>query len=420
MESTALKRSATRRLQWIVVGLFALAFASRLGIAVALGVYRTPFRVEVHNIAMSLASGRGYGNPYWLPTGPAAHNSPLYPLLMAGVFVLLGPGQSGELGIYTLNTVAVAAVYALLPPVALALRLPIRLGVSAAMPGILAPVHYLIELRGGEFGFCALFLVILFLATAKLWRQRAFNLKNGILHGLGWGIALLLSPSPLPVGVAWLAAAFRRYGKRVVTFGAALSLAGVSVLAPWAARNKAVLGHAVFLRSNFGLELQVSNNELARATLADNMKAGTHRAYHPYSSFTQAERVRRLGEVAYNREKLDQALQWIRTAPWKFSELTLARVVLFWFPKTTRWWQSATLWALTLLALAGWFSVKGRHRAGFVLIQLVWLVYPAIYYVIQTDNRYRCPPAPDATAVRRHPGGPNPALFQAILSGRLQ
>ena len=35
--------------------------------------------------------------------------------------------------------------------------------------------------------------------------------------------------------------------------------------------------------------------------------------------------------------------------------------------------------------------MKRRHRAGFVLIQLVWLAYPAIYYVLQADGRYRYP-----------------------------
>ena len=340
---------------------------------------------------MSVASGQGYANPYCLPTGPTAHNTPLYPLLLAGVFALLGSGQSGELGINILNALAVSAVYALLPLVALALRLPTRVGVTASMLGILAPVHYLVELRGVEYGFCALFLEVLFLATAKLWRQRAFNLKNGILHGLGWGTALLLSPSLLPVGAAWLAAALRRNGTKVLVFGSALLLAGVSVLAPWAARNKVVLGHAVFLRSNFGLELQVSNNEVARATAADNLWNGGQGDNHPYSSPTQAERVRRLGEVEYNRQKLNQALQWIRAEPWKFCELTLARVAFFWFPKTERWWHSAPLWVLTLLAWAGWFSMKRRHRAGFVLILLVWLAYPAIYYVLQADSRYRYP-----------------------------
>ena len=391
MERTPLKRPVSRRLRWIVAGLFVLAFASRLAIVVALGVYRTPLRVELQHIAMSVASGQGYANPYCLPTGPTAHNTPLYPLLLAGVFALLGSGQSGELGINILNALAVSAVYALLPLVALALRLPTRVGVTASMLGILAPVHYLVELRGGEYGFCALFLEILFLATAKLWRQRAFNLKSGVLHGLGWGVTLLLNPNLLPVGLAWLAAAFRRNGTKVLVFGAALLLAGVSVLAPWAARNKVVLGHAIFLRSTFGMELQVSNNEVARATALDNIWAGTQSANHPYTNPAQAERVRRLGEAAYDSQKLSQALQWIRAEPWKFCELTLARVAFFWFPKTEHWWHSASLWVLTLLAWAGWFSVKRRHRAGLVLIQLVWLAYPAVYYLLAAENRYRYP-----------------------------
>ncbi len=386
-----MKRSATRRLWRIVVSLFVLALLSRLGVALALGLHRTQLRAEVHKIALSLAKGRGFSDPYLIPTGPTAHQAPLYPVLLAGVYVLLGSGQAGQVGEYVLDTLAIAAVYAMLPLVALALRFPLRVGITASLLGILVPAHFLVELRGGEYGFCALALIILFLATAKLWHKEAFELKNGILHGLGWGTTLLLSPTLLSVGVAWLAAAFWRYGKKVIPFATALSLVGVSILAPWAARNKALLGHPVFLRSNFGLELQTSNNELARATVEDTGKTAVYRIYHPFGSLTQAQLLRSLGEVGYNRQKLDQAIDWIRASYWKFSGLTLARFVFFWFPKTTRWWQSIVLWAVTLLAFAGWYSAKARRGTGLVLIQLVWLAYPVVLYFLHTENRYRYP-----------------------------
>jgi hypothetical protein len=91
-----MKRSATRCLWRIVVGLFVLALVSRLGVALALRLYRTQLRVEVHKIALSLAKGRGFSDPYLIPTGPTAHQAPLYPMLLDGVYILLGSGQGGR------------------------------------------------------------------------------------------------------------------------------------------------------------------------------------------------------------------------------------------------------------------------------------------------------------------------------------
>jgi len=49
-----------------------------------------PFQYETGAIAYALAAGRGFGSPFHVETGPTAWTTPVYPLLLAGIFELLG------------------------------------------------------------------------------------------------------------------------------------------------------------------------------------------------------------------------------------------------------------------------------------------------------------------------------------------
>ena len=82
------------------------------------------------------------------------------------------------------------------------------------------------------------------------------------------------------------------------------------------ARNLAVLG-TPGLRSNLGVELYVGNNDLAD---------GQHRfEYHPGWTDTETERLRELGEKRYSSACAAAALDWIRTHPAHFLQVTLRR-----------------------------------------------------------------------------------------------
>src|SRR5579864_1940556 len=48
------------------------------------------FGWEMGRVAASLASGHGFSNPFGPPTGPTAWEPPLYPYLIAAVFLLFG------------------------------------------------------------------------------------------------------------------------------------------------------------------------------------------------------------------------------------------------------------------------------------------------------------------------------------------
>ncbi len=54
------------------------------------GVSVIPFLFESGNIAHSLATGHGFSSPFRVDTGPTAWMTPLFPLLLAGIFRLFG------------------------------------------------------------------------------------------------------------------------------------------------------------------------------------------------------------------------------------------------------------------------------------------------------------------------------------------
>ena len=82
--------------------IFWVGFAVRVAWILAGRTYRLPalmdhfdFGWEVGRIARSLVEGRGYGNPFNGPSGPTAWLAPLYPLLVALGFKLLGVYSKG-------------------------------------------------------------------------------------------------------------------------------------------------------------------------------------------------------------------------------------------------------------------------------------------------------------------------------------
>ena len=167
-----------------------------------------------------------------------------------------------------------------------------------------------------------------------------------------------------------------------------------AILLPWAIRNWAVLGSPIFTRSDFGLELQVSNNDLATADLEKNVRTPVFQQLHPTTSVEQGEKVRVMGEVAYGNEKKQEAYRWIAAHPGPFLGLTIRRVALFWFPRMHRLWQSAIEGAVSLVGICGFLlALKRKERIAWVSSP-VMVLFPAIYYLIQSSPRYRLPIEP--------------------------
>jgi hypothetical protein len=166
------------------------------------------------------------------------------------------------------------------------------------------------------------------------------------------------------------------------------------VFAPWVIRNKLALGKPVLTRSNFGLELDKGNNDNAVPTVDAATKMPAYQARGPFGSDTERAKVRAMGEVAYNAEKLKLAEEWIRLHPRRFFALTLERIRQYWFPSMVRPWQTIGEALVTVLGLWSLFSLglRGPSRNLALLSLVVFAVYPLVYYLVGASWRYRFPP----------------------------
>ncbi|MGH9802133.1 MAG: hypothetical protein ACRD82_17360 [Blastocatellia bacterium] len=371
-------------------GIFLLALVVRIGLAVALNLHATPRNTEFERIALTLAATGVFGDPYRIPTGPTAHHAPLYPLVLSWLYSLFGMGANGRLAQVLFNSGAASLQYALLPVAAAMGQLKRHIGILAGLVGALVPLHLLIEINSME-SLAGVALIGLFLLTLRTWQAEP-SWRAALMHGLGWGLALLLTPALLPVFVALSLAGYFLAGKRASWFQHTLLTCcwAAVTLVPWTARNYVQFDALFFVRNNLGLELSVSNNDFARAAIDDNEKSGAYRN-HPFSNQAEAERVKEMGEIAYHREKMQEAQRWIKAHPLRFARLTALRLFYFWFPKTTRPAQTILLWTLTVLSGAGLWQLFRINRAMAWGIALIWVSFPLAYYLLQASARYRFP-----------------------------
>jgi hypothetical protein len=146
------------------------------------------------------------------------------------------------------------------------------------------------------------------------------------------------------------------------------------------------------MRDNLGLELRLANGDGVKASFPENIASGVFCKIAPICSAASTQRIREIGEVAFNRELGVEAKAWIVHHPAEFSRLTLERVTEFWadvpyerITQTVRLFWSVFAWAGVILL---WRS--GSKMAAF-LIGSILVIYPAPYYVMQYSNRYIVP-----------------------------
>src|SRR5206468_3443481 len=72
-------------------------------------------RYELERTAISLSRTGVFGNPYAIPTGPTAHVSPGYTILLAVIFDLFWESTTGEIIKELVSTTVTSFDFALLP-----------------------------------------------------------------------------------------------------------------------------------------------------------------------------------------------------------------------------------------------------------------------------------------------------------------
>ena len=393
MRLKGLIRFFTARLWPAMVAIVIIGFAVRI-MLLSLSPIQPDERAEPINLAISLLEKGAYTDPYGGPTGPSAHCMPLHPLISALVIRIFGLGQSGSRALSYFASCAASLGYALLPLLAVNCGLRKRVGVAAGLFGALLPVNFWGQTSGVfDAPYTFLTLVLLACFVGAHLRAESFTLGESVATGSVAAVSVLLNPVVLPILALWFVCGwiyFSRERKDLLRYGAGVCLIVFAALLPWALRNKAQLGRLIFTRANFGLELQISNNAVATGDLEANIRNVKWMRLHPFTNEEQRERVRRLGEVNYNRVKLDEAFGWIQANPGRFVRLTLSRIALFCVPRMLSaansdsgvHHDSCCLWRISL-----WRT----DSLTTVFLGSACVAYSLVYMVIEVSPRYRFP-----------------------------
>ena|SRR5579863_4251027 len=354
-----------------------------------------PFEQETGNIAMSLATGKGFSSPTRQNTGPTAWLPPVYPIILAGIFLIFG--------VFTLHAFYAAAT------------LNILLSVTTCVP------IYFVGKRIAGIGTAslaawlwALFpnaIVIPFqwiwdtsltalLAAAILWATLALaeshRNRNWCLYGLLWGFALLTNPivgAALPFLLGWVI--WRQRPDHAVFKRAAVALVlAILVCIPWTARNYVQFHRFIPLRSNFPFDLWMGNNRVFDENAPINARV---------TRYGEARLYGELGEAAFMREKWQLATEFIRTHKRLELRLSWWRALSFWlgsfrpvqdFENADSAWIKAIFLVNFLTALGSAIGVLILlfRRSSYAVPLGVFIVFvPMVYYITHASLRYRHP-----------------------------
>ncbi|MGN6374803.1 MAG: hypothetical protein ACTHMG_04535 [Sphingomonas sp.] len=361
---------------------------------------------EATNVAWSLARQGTFADAFFTGQGATAHLLPTAPLISAALIRLAGGDPGGASMILTLwclvQTTTVVGLAALLFR-----RLGTRLTIIEAIVGsaALMPVFVpeeMIDFRYWENGLAAALalanlLLMLRLSRCDDWRRS----DKAAIALLSAACFFVSPPAGLAIDGCW---AFhilrrRRLGEAAgLAFACALALA--ALIAPWALRNRAALGEAVLLRSDFGLELALGTDP-GQAIAVDPAARFRHRleALHPYWQPADTNAVvSGGGELAYSRQLQRSTWQWIKHHPVPFGRIIARHYRQFFVPAP---WQLAfSEWPMATrsrAALTGAINLLGLialvmgclERRRFYPTLLAYVLLAGIpYSLVQPIPRY--------------------------------
>jgi hypothetical protein len=351
---------------------------------------------ESYSLATCLAKNGTYADAFGQGVGPTAHLAPILPILLAMIIKVTGGGLAGYLVRTILASIASSAAFALLPALPVKCRMGTSPGVTAGLIGALIPINYFNQtLTLFENPYTMLGLVGLCVMLSRRWIEERFSIRSAIPLGILSGFLCLLSPTILAVLAGWYLFGmlhFAKSRKAFSIFWATVAAIVVICLSPWAYRNYKALGAPVWTRSNFGLELAVSNNDSVTAEEEKNSILPDFP--HPFIQLKEREKVRQIGELAYVQARQKEALSWIRDHPARFSQLTMLRFFYWWFPRMHRLWQTIAEALISVLAIAGLLCLFKNKHPLFWMFLAVPVFYQAVYLVIEVGPRYRVPIEP--------------------------
>jgi 4-amino-4-deoxy-L-arabinose transferase-like glycosyltransferase len=360
------------------------------------------FGWEMGRIARSLATGQGYANPFDHPSGPTAWVTPLYPLILAGVFKLFGVYSALSAWVILAFNCVCSALTTWTTWEIADRCFHRRVALWSAWIWALYPaamqfaVKWIWETSLTAFLFsCILVLALRMRNIGGLPNEDPASTRRWALFGLLWGLITLSSASIalfLPFCAIWIllgAGPIRRQIPRVA-LAAVLCLA---CIVPWIVRNARAFHAFVPMRSNFGAELWMGNNPNLRGMVIGS----------PVALESQEALLDRMGEPAYSKSRGRLAMQEIRADRAEFVRLTLRRIYFFWadVPHASldgRGWteyaRGLNFQFTSVVGLLGLALAVRRRIPGAWLFAMAFLVIPFVFYFVFVQARFRHPLEP--------------------------
>jgi 4-amino-4-deoxy-L-arabinose transferase-like glycosyltransferase len=356
---------------------------------------------ETGAIAAAIASGRGFSSPLpRIQTGPTAWLTPIYPYLLAGIFKLLGIFTYKSMVSIRLIDIAFSAFTCWPIRSAGTIAFGKRVGTASAwlwavLPdGIFYPVIWI-----WDTALAGLCMAALFAATLKIRGRRSVSAWVG--YGALWAFGAMVNPavlSVLPFLALWAIWPLREELSQAIRLAVVAALIFLAGIAPWTIRNYLVFHKFIPLRSNFGLELWLSNNPGVPDTWAGFL--------HPTDDPEEAAEFVRMTEIPYMEEKQSEAFAFMRAHPRDTMRFFFRRFADNWlgiwdapadmwrfmpaFMKLTLVWNCL----FSLLSFAGaLFAYRARREVALPFAS-VMLIFPVVFYVTHTSGRYRYPMDP--------------------------
>jgi hypothetical protein len=376
------------------------------------------FGWETGRIARAVATGYGYADPFFGHSGPTTWISPLFTLLLAGVFKIFGVYSTPSAWIIlVLNSIfssaTAIAVYEIaarcydsLSPEASRLK---RAALWSAWLWAVYPAAMQYSVRWIWDTSLSAFLLawaVVFALRLRGIGEPAVSEEPGTLprwaaFGLTWGLIALCNPSLilcLPAAVVWILWPARSNSTALARQTLRATLAAVlfcACLAPWVYRNWETFHAFIPARGNLGAELYQSTLEVNEgfpwgATLP---LVETHPEFIHYKT---------VGEARYVKEKGEAAKINIRNHPRLIVKWTIQRVFFYWagvphgFDDSffIEFFRDINYGFLSVAGILGLLLSQQRRTPGAWLLASVFLLQPVIYYAVTVQARFRHPIEP--------------------------
>lgn len=368
------------------------------------GRHHWEFAYEMGKIADSLAHGRGFSNPYWIPTGSTAMITPVFPYLISLLFSLFGTyTKTAALAVLSVNSLSSALTCI---PIFFLTRNNFGVRPAVAAVWIWAIFPYAVYFSASSMWYHSLVALLL---TSILWLASFLEKCNQLwiwaCFGLVWGATVLTTPvvlSVLPLLVGWVCYRLHCNGKTWKKPLLTLTAALLGTLAPWMIRNYRVFHRPVFIKDNFWMELCVGN--------LDDAPHWWNESVHPSGNNEELTKFRQLGELGYMHRERQQAIGFLDSHPGVFLWRSLRRVIYMW----TGFWSLRPDYLreepfdlaniffatpFTVLTIIGLFKAWRSSPQAAMPYLFVLLAFPLAYYLTHSDISYRNPMDPEIVAL---------------------